>query len=147
LGANVLGGSSANLPDADFAPGESITVNFGHFVNAVGIFFTADSTVAQNGDYFVRTGAGDQHQNLGPPQIAGPNNAGLFFVGLISDTPFNSATFGTTVNTVGADARGFFVLDNLTVSQEVPIPAPAGLVVFGSLVAVAGFGLRRRRAT
>jgi hypothetical protein len=111
---------------AFFLSGDSMTVNFASFENAVGIFFNANPSPV--GSLTISTSEG----------VAGSGAAydfsTLYFVGLISDTPFSSATIGG-----GANAS-VFNLDNLTVAA---IPEPVTLSVFG--VGLAGAAALRRR--
>jgi hypothetical protein len=130
-----------------FYPGESFTVTRegGGPFYAIGAFFNGsdpggDGT--QAGDYFIETSVGTAFNDLNAVVGDGGPNPTLYFVGLISDTPFDSATFGVSPNS----AFGFN-LDNLTfTTQQVGvIPEPATLMVLGGMLSLGGLAYRRRR--
>jgi PEP-CTERM motif-containing protein len=112
-----------------FFPGDSMTVTFPHSVNAVGIFFNvAQSPVGSLG---INTAVGTATN--GPTY----DISTFYFVGLISDTSFTSATIFGNSNI----ASGFNV-DNLTYAS----PEPSTLLLLGfGLVGVAVW-VRRRTA-
>lgn len=147
FGVGVFAATRPSAGDSDYGPGERITVNFGRLVNAVGIFFATPEGVAQAGDYYIETPSGRAYN--GPPSTAifGEGTAALtpnvYFVGLIADAPFSSATFGSlpyTLTPAGVPQPGAFTLDNLTIGT---VPAPATVVVFGALALVACVRFRR----
>jgi hypothetical protein len=146
-GNNVLGASRPSLTDSDYGPGEAITATFASPVRAIGVFFNADPSVVNPGDLTITTSAGSAGNGLNPIVGQGLNGPALgptlYFVGLISDTPFTLATFRANPN----NQNLYFTLDNLTTAQiEGAVPAPANLLVFGVLAAVTGLRYRRRRA-
>lgn len=102
---------------AFFFGGDFMTVTFPFAVNAVGIFFNANTTPLNS--LQIQTAVG----NAGNGSVY--DQSTLFFVGLISDTSFNSATIG---GIAGASA---FNLDNLTYvqGQSVPVPDPASTML------------------
>ena len=136
IGSAGLGLQDGGDATSFFFPGESMTVTFASPVFAVGIFFNVVPSPA--GSLFVQT-------PVGTTAAGGPtfDQGTLYFAGLISDTPFATATVGGT-----ADAAGGFTLDDLTYTNALPpgvfTPVPPTL-----LAAVAGVGLLarfRRRA-
>jgi len=131
-----------------FYPGESVTVTFPKPVYAVGVYFNGINDpsvgITQPGDYFIKTSNGDVVPNIFNPTF-GSNNSlpkfqSLFFVGLVSDTPFTSATFGASPNAVAG-----FNLDNLSSAATTVIPEPASCLVLGGLLA-GGLAYRRRKS-
>jgi hypothetical protein len=132
-----------------FYPGESLTVTFPSPVRAVGVYFNGinlpgDMLVTQPNDYFITTSNGDTVFNIFNPEFgssnAFPEFQSLFFVGLVSDTPFTSATFGASPNAVAG-----FNLDNLISAVDV-VPEPATCLVLGGLLATSGLVYRRRKS-
>lgn len=147
FGVSVLAATRPSLADSLYGPGERVTASFGRSVTAVGVFFNGDPTVTQPGDFYIQTSSGTAI-NGNNPVLGDGGGQNMYFVGLISDTPFNSATFGSQnfqLTPPGVAQRGSFSLDNLTTAQATLVPAPAAVVVFGGLVVVAGFRSRRRR--
>lgn len=134
---NSIGNQSLALQRGDdntafFLPGESMTVTFPSPVDAVGIFFNVG--VSPVGSLTVMTTAGTAGN--GPSYDVST----LYFVGLISDTLFTSATIGGDL-----DVTTGFNVDNLTYApvEAAPIPEPVSVVlVTTGLVALA---TRRRR--
>lgn len=124
-----------------FYPGESVTVNFGQGIYAVGIFFNAEPAVA--GDFTITTSVGMASNSTTPEVGDGGPSPTLYFVGLISDTPFTSATFGGSINAVSG-----FNLDNLVFANQSiqQIPEPATLMVLGGLLGFGGLAYRRKKA-
>lgn len=118
-------------PPDFFFPGESFSVTFSTPVTAVGIFFNARSDAILTDYVFIHTPVGDVSTGGSTPDI-GP----LFFAGIISNTPFTTATFGAVSN-----APSGFNVDNLIRASAVPEPSTWILLTSG-LVSLAV--LRRR---
>jgi hypothetical protein len=118
-----------------FFPGDAMSVMFASPVDAVGIFLNvgakSDGSLSPVGSLTVTTTAGSAGN--GPSY----DISTLYFVGLISDTPFTSATIAGD-STV---ATGFNV-DNLTYAP-VPIPEPMSLILVTT--GLATLAARRRR--
>lgn len=110
--------SLAAAPPASgfFIAGESVTVSFPFAVDAVGIFFNVASSPLNT--LQVQTAAGTAGNG------AAYDVTTLYFVGLISDVPFASATFAG----LPGIASGFN-LDNL--SYRAAVPEPTGLAFLG----------------
>ncbi|MEO0421589.1 MAG: hypothetical protein AAF184_04600 [Pseudomonadota bacterium] len=106
-----------------FFEGESFSVAFDAPVNAVGLFFNIVPADDVEDFLFISTPVGDAFGGGADPV----GITSFFFVGLISDTPFSSATFGSTV-----DAPGGFNVDDLSF-QVVPIPGALWLLAGGLL--------------
>ena len=100
-----------------FFPGESMTVTFPFAVNAVGIFFNVG--ISPVNSLQIQTAAGSAGNGVAYDLTT------LYFVGLISDTAFTSATFS------GSAGLGTgFNLDNLSYAEVVP--EPASLLLLGT---------------
>lgn len=120
----------ARLPDDFFRQGESFSVTFPWPVTAVSIFFNALPTIGDD-DLYIFTPVG----TAGTGGLAANYDVRtLFFAGLISDTPFTTATFGSKSAPDGSP----FTVDNLTYT-----PVPGTLLLLGS--GLAGLGLWRGR--
>lgn len=126
---------SPNVSDF-FLPGQSIDVSFAP-TTAIGIFFNSFET--PTGSLFIRTEAGDSAGNGAAYDLAR-----FYFVGLISDSPFSSATIGAT-----SGALSPYNLDNLTratgTTTSVPDPAST-MFLLGSALLAMRMGARRRRS-
>jgi hypothetical protein len=114
-----------------------MNVKFPFAVKAVGIFFNANPTPLNS--LQVQTAVG----NAGNGAVY--DQSTLFFVGLISDTPFNSATFAGSAN------GSAYNLDNLTYSPAQTTAVPDGgdaviLFLLGSAL-LGAFALQQRRQT
>ena len=103
-----------------FQPGQSLDISFAP-ATAIGIFFNVVTSPPNS--LFIQTPVGSAGNG------AVYDQATLYFVGLISDSPFSSATIGARPS-----AGGGFNLDNLTLARAVttPVPEPASMVLLGS---------------
>lgn len=82
-----------------FLSGESMTIRFSRPVRAFGLFFNAQTSPVETGYLFLQQGetlvttGSSQYDFLNTP---GDSRYGLFFAGIISDTPFTQVTIGDT---------------------------------------------------
>lgn len=144
-------GETPNL--SQFYPGESFTVTptNSSSLYALGVFINANEGVTQAGDYFIQTSVGTAYNGATPVLGDGGPNPTMYFMGLISTTPFTSATIGS-LSTTQPDTdffRYFFNADNLTFATQSPflVPEPATLAVFGLMAGIGGLAYPRRRTT
>lgn len=138
---------TAGSPAGDyFFNGESFTIALPAGTRAIGLFFNISAAVTPNAtDLFINTAMGNATNGGSNYDTMVGNNDGsngglgtknLFFVGLISDTPFTSAQIGVEM----AGLTGFNV-DNLTTAT--PEPTSLGLLGLGAM-AFAGYSRRRQ---
>jgi hypothetical protein len=102
-----------------FLPGEGLTVGFGGQVDAVGIFFNVSQSLANTLQVITSAGTAGNGATY--------DTSTLYFVGLISDTPFSSANF-TGVTGISSG----FNVDNITFAR-VPEPTTVALLGLGLL--------------
>lgn len=124
--------ASAAFPNGFFLAGQSITADFGAGVTAFGIFFNIVQSPA--GSLFATTSLGDTA--LGSASYDTPT---FHFIGLISDTAFNSVNFGGT----SSIASGFNV-DNLSFVRGTAVPEPGSLALVALALAAAAVARSRR---
>lgn len=133
IGTRSLEALADNTGPNFFIPGNSVTVTFAGPQRAIGGFFNANLSpvdqlfLAVPGTILTGGGPGDRY-----------DIETLFFLGIISDTPFESATFGALAGTTGV-----FNFDNLTSVAYVPEPASWAMMVVG--FGCAGWAMRRRK--
>lgn len=121
-------------PSTDFFfDGDQLSISFENPVRAFGVFFNANLTPNTH-DLSIVTSAGTASTG-GPVYDQGT----FYFAGLISDTPFTTATIGSDVLPNGSS----FNLDNLTYST---VPEPGATLGVLGLVGVAVAWHSRRRA-
>ncbi len=105
------------------------------FVHAVGTFFNANVTALPGQSIVTPAGTvftGGSASNY--------DFSTFFFAGLISDTPFDVATFGAAL------FSSSFNVDNLTFGSPAAVPEPSSVLLLGTgLAALAGAIWRRRR--
>lgn len=128
----------------EFGPGSSVTLTFPTPVTAVSVFFNGNGAAAtQPGDFRITTDNGEFVENADNAIIGNfAQFPTLFFLGLTSDTPFSSVTFGA----IPGAATGFTFDDvqaGIAQTEGAPVPTPAALFVFGGLMAI-GFARRRK---
>jgi hypothetical protein len=134
-GASLAAERDGNLDTIDFFnPKESFSVSFATPVYAVGIFFNASPT-QNNSDFYIKTpvgiaatGGDSSNYDLGT----------FFFAGLISDTPFTTATFGAQ------SSGSSYNVDNLTYALH-PEPIPEPTTILGSAIALGIISTKRKR--
>jgi hypothetical protein len=125
--------SDPNPNKSFFNPGDLLSISFAKPIYVLGIFFNANFTSAGS--------LGILSTPIGTVTTGGPtyDTGTFYFAGLISTTPFTTATIGS--NTKRSSS---FNLDNLTFTSSVPdrlgFLTPA--LVLGSLCAL-GFRIRR----
>ncbi len=129
IGTAGLAAQRENSSSNFFLPGESFSVVFPQATYAVGIFFNIfPSPVAS---LFINTPSGNATTGG-----ASYDQSTLYFAGLISDTPFTTATIGSLSNA----ASGFNV-DHLTYAAPIPTPA-----MLPGLIGLSVGVLRKRKA-
>jgi hypothetical protein len=106
-------GAFGETPDTSvFYPGEyfTITMQNGDPLYAVGVFLNADPDVTQTGDLYLQTSVGTVYNGINPEMGVGDilGRATMYFMGLISDTPFTSATIGSAYDLDETSYRWFF---------------------------------------
>jgi hypothetical protein len=133
---NSLGTQSLALQGSQtfFFPGQSIDVSFAP-TTAIGIFFNVQPSPTNS--LYIQTAVGSAGNGAAYDQDT------FFFVGLISDTPFGSATIGATTA-----ATSGFNLDNLTRATAAvsTVPEPASMLLLGSGLLALRMRTRRSRS-
>lgn len=146
LGAFYNQTSPPLSPSGDyFFNGEGFTVGLPVGTRAIGLFFNVGIGTVGASDLFINTAVGNVsnggtnfNTTVGNNRAAvdGGSQMNLFFLGLISDTPFTSAQVGE----LGTGGVGFNV-DNLTTAT--PEPTSIGLLCMG-MAGIAGYSRRRK---
>lgn len=141
-GSNFLGLDNG---DKAFYLGDSLTINFGRKVNAVGLYLVAGDD-AMPGDLELSTAGGSVLNSSSPLVISPGNNA--FFLGLVESDPTLGFTSATVRGIIPQDAPGAFLAftaDDITSSvAAVPEPGTWALMLAGLAMAATGV-LRRKR--
>lgn len=127
--------ADGNLATPDFFKGgQGFSVSFNRPVYAVGIFFNANPTNS-NSDFYIQTSVGTAATG---GDSSNYDTGTFFFAGLVSDTPFTTATFGSR----SADAT--YTVDNLTyTTASTAVPEPA--TVLGTLAGTGFIAVKSRR--
>ena len=131
-----LGGDEDNGAAQFFFDGDSFTINFAPAL-AIGIFFNVN---ANSGQFQIATPVGDASTGS-----AVYDTSTFVFAGLISDSPFTSATISS--DSGGLGTASYNIPEIILSSQQSPVPEPATLTVAAlGLVLLAVLRLRRRTA-
>ena len=134
-GQSLAAERSGNLTSFFFS-GDTVSVTFSQPVFAVGLFFNANLTPTN--DFFINTPVGNA--------VTGGtyDTSTLYFAGLISNTSFTTATFGSV-----AGRNASYNVDNLSYvnapANAVPEPSSLALMSLGGL-GLAAWRSRRRKA-
>ena len=123
LGGNQSGGQQF------FFGGDSFTVTFPTPINAIGAFFNVN---LNSGNFVLATAAGSATTGS-----ATYDTSTFVFDGLISTTPFTTATFSSTSTTLGS-----FNIPEIEFGAAVPEPSSLALLC---AALAAGSTIRRRR--
>jgi len=132
-----LGGDQLNLAAEFFFDGDTFNVTFPNAVNAFGAYFNVN---ADSGSFFVNTSAGDATTGSASYDIST-----FVFAGLISSTPFTSATIGSTSGGNGTASYNIPKLLYAKNATVVPEPSPVAVFAIAGLC-VGVLILRGRRA-
>lgn len=118
----------------------AFTITFSNPVAAFG-FYGID--IGDFGGQVTLTLAGGGAQVINVPNTVNGPGGGVLYFGIIETATFTAITFGNTA--AGTDVFGFddFSIGSL---QQVRIPAPAALGLFGIALAGLGMAMRRRAA-
>jgi len=130
-----LGANQAHDAAEFFFDGDSFAINFAPAL-AIGIFFNVN---ANSGTFGITTPAGDA--NTGS---ASYDTSTFVFAGLISTTPFTSATIFS--NSGGGGTASFNIPEIVLSQGSVPEPAPITLCFFAAAM-VAAIRLRKSKTT
>ncbi len=119
-----------------FVPGNTISMTFGTALTAVGGYFNANTSLV---DQFFLTAAGVTATGGGAMDSYDVST--LFFIGIVSDEAFSTATFGALNGTTGV--YNFDDLTTVNAIGAVPEPATWAMMIIG--FGFAGMALRRRQ--
>jgi len=120
--------------------GAAFTITFSDPVAAFG-FYGID--IGDFGGQVTLTLAGGGAQVVNVPNTVNGRGGGVLYFGIIETLTFTSITFGNTAG--GVD---FFGFDDFSIGslEQVKIPVPAALGLFGIALAGLGMAMRRRAA-
>ena len=130
-----LGGSQSGGQQFFFG-GDSVTVTFPSPINAIGAFFNVNMN---SGNYVLATSAGSV--STGSATYDTPLPLTFVFDGLISTTPFTSATFSSTNTSLGS-----FNIPEIQFGAAAPaVPEPSSLTLLCTALAAGSAMWWRRR--
>jgi hypothetical protein len=126
--------------DQYWETGQNFTITFSNPVAAFG-FYGID--IGDFGGQVTLTLAGGGAQTINVPNTVNGAGGGVLYFGIIETLTFTAITFGNTA--AGTD---FFGFDDFSIGslEQVKIPAPAALGLFGIALAGLGMAMRRRAA-
>jgi hypothetical protein len=126
--------------DKYWTSGETFTITFSNPVAAFG-FYGID--IGDFGGQVTLTLAGGGAQTITVPNTVNGAGGAVLYFGIIETLTFTAITFGNSA--AGTDVFGFddFSIGSL---EQVKIPAPAALGLFGIALAGLGMAMRRRAA-
>ena len=128
-------------PDTAFYLGDSVTIDFGRTVRAVGLYVIAGAD-AEAGDMRLSAGGASVANAAVPDRPVSDGQA--FYLGLVESDPALGFTSATLAGVPSGGAFLAFTADDITSAvSAVPEPAGAGLLLAGLLSLAALARLRR----